>query len=737
MTLRGFRSCGVLLAFIVVAAPLPLRAAPGGTVSGVVRDPAGAGQPGATIQLSDATQNKVLRSTIADDTGRFTFTAVAPGSYSVTASLPDVRPSTVKVTVKDDGTAVADIVLGVFLLDEMVIAATRDPTKIADVPQAVTVVPKQEIQEARRALGMEETLKFVPGVRVKVLIDGIPKNNAGGSAQDLSNIDLESVDHIEVLRGPATVLYGNQSGGVINLITEEGPPTPFVEYRQLVGSYSLFREHLKGGGQTGNFTYYLAAQRTDQDGYRQNSGWNSTGFTSKFRYAIDDRSGITTVVAFDRNDEHTPGPLTQAAIDADPRQAEPTFLANGVRGVTEELRLGVIYQRQFFERSSLELIGYYVPRHLGPFQQIGVRIPQDFMNRGGSARFSFGEPIAGISNRVSAGVDYQDTPITTGTFNSITGVALANLEERATTFGAYLLEELSILPNLVLSGGGRWDWVKFSSEDLTKAAVSRNVNRRVYRKVTPRAGVTWRPVQQLNVYANYSRGFEAPVIGELRTLPGGAYGFNGALDPQTSDNFEVGSRGGTLDDRFSYEVALFRQNVHDLISPSGLFPNNSFENIGQVRQYGVEFGGQVRLLPGLSLIATYTFSDFTFQNFVSNGVDLSGKKLPGVPDHMFAAQLKYRHPAGLLLAVEAQAASPVYVDNANTTSTPRYTVFNARAAYDYTTGKVRLEPFLNFRNITDRKYSQFALINDAGRRYYNPLPPFSVYGGLRVGYVGL
>ena len=754
------------VAVALLALSQPARAQGAGMISGTVTDPAGQPQPSVNVQLVDAQTGKAGPSDTTDAAGRYTFSGVSPGSYSVTASSPGIKPTTAKVTVEPGAMVAANLTLGVFLLDEMVIAATREPTKVADVPQAITVIPKQEIQEARRGVSLEETLKFVPGVRVedelgsggrtrivmrgtgtranspagsgvrgvKVLIDGIPKNNAGGSAQDLSNIDLESVDRIEVLRGPTTVLYGNQSGGVINLVTEEGPATPFIEFRQLVGSYSLFREHLKVGGQSGNLSYYLAAYRTDQDGYRQNAGWNSTGFNTKIRYAIDDRSNITTVIAFDRNDEHTPGPLTQAAFDADPRQAEPTFLANGVRGVTEELRLGVIYQRQLLQRSSLELTGYYIPRHLGPFQQIGVRIPQDFENRGGSARFAYGESLLGLTNRISVGFDYQDTPINTGTFNSKTGAALASLEERATTAGAYLLEELSVLPNLVLSAGGRWDWVKFTSEDLTKAI---GVNLRVFRKVTPRAGITYRPIQQVSVYASYGGGFEAPVIGELRTLPGGAYGFNGGLDPQTSDNFEVGSRGGTLDERFSYEVALFRQNVHNLISPSGLFPNNSFENLGDVRQSGLELGGQVKLLPGLSLIATYTFSDFSFQNFVSNGTDLGGKKLPGVPDHMFAAQLRYKHPSGFLVAVEGKAASPIQVDNANTFSTPRYAVFNARVAYEFTSGKIRAEPFLNVRNFTDQKYSEFALINDKGKRYFNPLPPISFYGGLRVGYVGL
>lgn len=650
--------------------------------------------------------------------------------------------------------------------ETIVVSGTRSPTKVKDVPAAITVLSGEEVQQDRRALSLEESLKFVPGVRVedelgsagrtriiirgtgtranspagsgvrgvKVLVDGIPKNNAGGSAQDLTNIDLESVDRIEVLRGPSSALYGNQSGGVVNIVTQTGKPATFAEYRQTVGSYGLFREHAKVGGEASHLSYFFSAFRTDQAGYRQNSMFNNTGFHSKFVLAVDDRSTATLIVSFDRNSERSPGPLTQALFDQDPSQADPTFLANGVRAVTDELRLGVTYQRQLLENSSIELTGYYLPRHLGPFQQIGVRIPQDFMNRGGGARFLFGEPIGSLGSRLTVGADFQDTPITTGTFNSSTGAALAETEEHATTFGVYALEELTLLPSLVLSGAGRVDWVHYTSENLTKAA---GLAGRDYRRFTPRIALTFSPLRTLSTYASFSQGFEAPIIGELRTLPGGAFGFNGALNPQTSNNYEVGARGVVADGRVDFELAAFRQDVQDLISPVGLFPNNSFQNVGQVRESGVEVGAHLRLLRGLTAGLAYTFSNFKFQDFVSGTTVFSGNRLPGVPDHMWAGELRYRHESGVHAAVEVQASSPVYADNANSASVPRYTVLNASAGYDYERGSLHLEPFLLVKNATDQRYSQFALINDSGKRFYNPLPGLSLYGGLKIGYQGL
>ena len=734
------------------------------TISGAITDPRESPIPGARISLLDAAGESIAEATTSA-AGTYELHPPSSGRYVLAASVDGYLPSRAAVEVEDRSVRRNLTLKPTELMETIVVSGSRSATRVRDVPAAITVVSGEEVQQDRKALSLEESLKFVPGVRVedelgsagrtriiirgvgtranspagsgvrgvKILVDGIPKNNAGGSAQDLTNIDLEAVDHIEVLRGPSSALYGNQSGGVINIITQEGQPTSFAEFRETVGSYGLFREHAKVGGDNGNLSYFISGFRTNQSGYRQNSAFNNTGFSSKVRFAVDNRSSVTAVFGFDRNDERSPGPLTQARFDQDPKQADPTFLASGVRAVTDELRLGVIYQRQFFEHSSLELTGYYLPRHLGPFQQIGVRIPQDFMNRGLGGRFTLGEALFQFGNRLTFGVDFQDTPITTGTFSSTTGAALAETEEHATTFGAYVLEELSLLPNLVLSAAGRFDTVHFSSENLTKASVQAN---RLYQKFTPRVALTFSPLKTVSAYASFSQGFEAPVIGELRTLPGGAFGFNSALNPQTSNNYEVGARGAVVADRLDFEVAAFRQDVHDLISPSGLFPNNSFQNVGQVRQYGVEVGALLRVVRGLTARLAYTYSDFRFEDFVSGTTRFSGNRLPGVPDHMFAGELRYHHSTGIHAAAEVQAASPIYADNANSFSVPRYTVFSASAGYDYQRGNLRLEPFLLVKNFTDQKYSQFALINDTAKRYYDPLPGISLYGGLKVGYQG-
>jgi iron complex outermembrane receptor protein len=321
------------------------------SVSGTVTGATGAAVSGAAVELTGSDRGVIDRS-VTDNAGRYRFPSVEPGAYRITARFPGFRPADVPVTVAEAREYVVNLTLTAVVLNELVVTASRDEQELGDVAAAVTVISQDEIQLGRKATNLEEPLRQVPGVRVedelggvgsrtriiirgtgtranspagsgvrgvKVLVDGIPKNNAGGSAQDLVNVDLESVERIEVLKGPSSALYGNQSGGVVNIITEDAPRSGTGRYRQTVGSYNLFREHLKVGGRGDRYSWRVSAFRTDQDGFRQHSNFSTTGFDSKFSFTLNDRSRLTAVVAFDRNFQRSPGPLTQEQFDQDIR----------------------------------------------------------------------------------------------------------------------------------------------------------------------------------------------------------------------------------------------------------------------------------------------------------------------------------------------------------------------------------------------------------------------------------
>ncbi len=736
-------------------------------ISGTVTDSLGALVPGATVELRSIADNKLSRQ-ITNETGQYTFAGVPFGEYKVTVVMKGFHQGVASIINVD---AARNYPLDVSLevtdvLESVVVTGTRSEQEIGKIASAVSVITRDEIQKGQRVSTLEESLKRVSGVRVedelggngsrvriivrgagtranspagsgvrgvKVLVDGLPKNNAGGSAQDLTNIDLQSAQRIEVLKGPSSVLYGNQSGGVVNILTEDPPAKPTFAYRQTFGAYGLYKEHFKGGGQYGKFGFFGSVFRNDQDGYRAQSKFHNTGFHSKLNYNINPRSNLLLIFDYDNNYQQSPGPLTDARFRQNPRQADPTFLRNDVFAVVKEFRFGAVYHRELFGQDDLEVTTYVAPRRLGPFQQIGVLIAQQFVNRGFNTRYLNYHSVGGFGNRFTAGIEYQNTPIRTTTTSRITNKVTSDLNEHANTAGSYVLEEFSILPNLTLTAGGRYDYIRFQSQNF--ATNSAEVGR-IFRKLTPKIGIAYQALPNLSVYGNFSRGFETPVIGELRILPGGAFGFNSSLDPQTSTNYEVGARGSFLRRRGTFDVAAFRQNVNNFISPFGAFPNNSFQNVGDVKENGFELASSLTLVPRLVFTTSYTYSDFVFKRF-NNGIsNFAGNRLPGVPKHSVFGELRYDLPVGIYGAVESQYVGRFFTNDANQFTNAPYSVTNLRFGYQQREGdrKVRFSPFIGINNIFDRNYSAFDIINDSARRFYNPLPRINVYGGLGVSF---
>jgi iron complex outermembrane receptor protein len=659
-------------------------------------------------------------------------------------------------------------------LETLVVAATRSQESLADVPTAVTVVGKSTIQEMQRGNNLEESLKGVPGVLlrdqlggssrvtisirgagattsdgargIRLFVDGIPKNNAGGSAQDFINIDLSAAENIEVVRGPSSALYGNQAGGVVSIISESGGPRPSFDLSQVFGSYGFSRTHAKGGGQSrdGTFNYFGTAFKTALDGFRVNSNHDNAGFTTRVGMTIDAQSSVTAVLGYDNLTQRAPGALTAAEMLSNPRQANPVAVTLGGNSSSlDEFRFGAIYRRQV-AGAQLEATGYYTPRGIAYLYNETRRTNQIFVNRGASARVVqpalFGTPV-----RLTAGLDYQNTPITTGNFGrantNLAGQTLSELEETASTIGPYVLADVALGDRVSASVGARYDRIAFTAENLVRPADGKGEI--VYEQFSPRIGLTVRAADALALYANYNEGFEAPILGELRNSPArdGEFVANQTVKPFDVRSIEVGARG-QIGRRVTLEAALYRQRTNNLIVSqsflrlpplTGQF--NAFVNAGKVDQNGVEFGATVRPHATLTLTTAYTFTDYTYRQFESAGIVYSGRTVPGVPSHNVHASATYRPGRGWSIAGDAQRVGRFFLNDLNTASNEAYLLANVRVGYEISLGRgFRLSPWVSGLNLRNRVYAAQTQPNAAAGRYFNPLPGRTFLAGLRFGY---
>ena len=748
-------------------------------VRGQVRSAAGEPIPQVTVELLSA-GGGLARTGRTDEAGRFRITAPAPGRFRLRATRVGYRPRVVDVDLTAGGETSADVTLEPLAaaLSQVVVSATRSGQQLANVPAAVSVVSQETIQgPGRRNTNLEEALRTVPGLvirdqlggasrvtiairgagssnafgvrSIRLLIDGIPKNNAGGSGQDLANLDMASVQSIEVLRGPASTLYGNQAGGVVAVTTEAGGETTRRQLQVLGGSYGFARAHGKVTGQAfgGVVDYLASAWRTQQEGYRANSEFDQTGFSSKLVYRPNDRSTITGVVSYDNLGQDVSGGLTEEEFRTQPRLADSTsfLVLNGQRldnfGRLDEFRFGLNLQRALGETEQVETQIFYVPRTTrGP--SLAQFLQQSFVNRGATVRLLSTRTLGRLDNRFTTGIDFQDTPIQTATTGragtTSAGRSFSVFDEQATTVGVYALDELGLHRDVTLTAGVRYDNIRFRQQNQLLTVTTRP---RTFTRVTPKVGLTYRATPSLSTYANFSESFEAPVIGQLRNSPGegGEFVTNQVVRPLTVRTYEVGTRGAA--GRVSFEATAFRQSLRDqpvnvsfarTAPATGQF--QALVNAAEVRQWGVETAAQLMLTNALTLAGTYTYSDFVYDRYAAGTTDFTGNELPGIPKHNVFAELRYRDARGLSGGVELQSVGKFFLNDANTVTNPAYQVVNLRLGWERGVGPTQVVPFVAVNNVFSERYSSQPQINAALGRFFNPLPGATYTAGLRASW---
>lgn len=759
----------VLVVFsMVVNSVTQVEAQSSATLSGTVRDAQGAVLPGTTLALIHQPSG-ATRTSFTDADGRFQFTGLEPGAYMLRAELSGFRTASRDQLQIQSGVPLSvDVTLELSpVLETVVVTGTRAEQEVGKIPAAVSVVDVQQVLRSSQMTNINEALKRVPGVAmrvhldgstratpsirgagaqntfgsrgVRVLVDGVPKNNAGGSAQDFINIDLTSVQRIEVVRGPASALYGNQAGGVINFITEEGSPVPFTQFRQTVGSYGLFKEHIKLSGQRGNFSYFGSAFRTDQNGYRELSEYSSSGFHIKLRYTFDDGASLSTTLSFEKLQQLIPGTLTAEEVAANPRQANPALAATGgTSGNIDEFRAAGTYSRPLFGDDQIEFTGYYVPRPIYNTSSGPIRNGQFFINRGANVRYLNSRPLFGLEHRITLGIDYQNTPLRNAIVSRANGATLQHLEENLRTLGLYVQDELTLFDALLFNVGGRFDRITFGFEDLMRLGLPGSVFTREFERFTPKLGIAYRARPSLSLYANISEGLEAPVSEQIRNSPfaAGEFVLNVGLEPMIYRSVEGGAKGQL--GRVSFEVAVFRQNIDDFIvtrqilRPAGGTTFTASLNAAEVRQRGLELGSTVRLASPLTATVTYTYSDYTFRRFEALGENLTGNQLAGVPTHDTFAELRYQPATGFNASIDLKSVGRYFVDDANRFTNEPYTVVSVSVGYDRAFNRVRVAPFITINNLFDEEYTSLPQVNDGARRFYNPMPGVNAIGGMSV-----
>lgn len=655
-------------------------------------------------------------------------------------------------------------------LEEVIVTATRVEKQLRLVPLAVSSVRADDVQRTQQ-ISINESLNKIPGLfsqnsynvaqdsrlsirgfgaranfgirGIKLFVDGIPVTVADGQTAD-ARFDFGSVDRIEVIRGPASALYGASSGGVISVYTEDGPDIPFVELSTMIGEFDFEKYQLKAGGNTGSLNYLVNVSHTASEGYRDHARTEYTQLNSKFRYTFSDGSELT----FLAKDLHVPtaedpGGLTAAQRAADPTASQFNNIRFNAGEDFDEQRIGWIYDREFGEHHFLSLRNYVTWRDFDSRLPFGIPFGRTDgvvqFNRffiGGGVQYSYDGDMFGHANRFTAGVDIDSQEDDRQRYeNSTKGIIQAltlDQLEQADAVGIFFQNEFSITSTVELVFGGRYDMIDLEVDDnfLANGDQSETLE---FDEFSPMVGLVWSLRPEINLYANYATAFETPSFGELANpaISGIAGGF-GDVDAQTATSYEIGVKG-VLADRIRYDVAVFTADVEDEIISTNCVANRCFFDNADTERAGVEVGLEISVFEGLDLTTTYTYSDFEFDSFASSP-GTAGNRLPGIPEHQFFAELAYTHSSGLYVKWDFLHVEDFFANNDNTVSNDSYDVSNLRFGRDFTYGEWRFSPFFGVNNFFDQDYNQNIRLNEGNSRFFEPAPDRNVYGGINIRY---
>ena len=652
-------------------------------------------------------------------------------------------------------------------LDPITVTSRRIPEDLDAVPAAVGTVQRDDIQTGRQQLALDEALVRVPGLFVqnrtnfaqdlrissrgfgaranfgvrglKVYVDGIPATLPDGQAQ-IDSVDLGSTERIEVMRGPASSLYGAAAGGVIQIHSEDGPEEPFVEGRFTAGEFGFRRGQLKAGGQAGPLNHLVSLSHRDWGGYREQSASRSSLLNTKLRWDIDPSSDLSVVfnaVHSPRADD--PGGLTRAEVRSDRRQASPANAAFDAGEELDQQRLGIAYRKSFGDRHTLTLRNYYLLRDFQnrlPFLD-GGSVDLERLFLGGGLQYGYAGEVLGHAHRWVTGLDVDAQRDDRRRFDNLFGargpLSFAQ-DEDVTATGAYLQSQVDLGRRVQLSAGARFDRVAFRVDDRFLADGD-DSGSRTFDELSPSAGLLWSPLRAVNVYGNVSTSFETPTTTEFAN-PAGGGGLNPDLDAARSLNYELGVKG-LLPGRLRYDVALFRVDVDDELVPFEL-PGQSgrsfFRNAGKSTREGLELGVAVEPLAGLRVSLAYTYSDFTYDRFATPAGVFDGSRIPGIPCNQLWAEVAWRHASGFFAAWEALWVDALFADDANSVRDGAYLVSNLRLGRLFRLGPLDVEPFAGVNNLFDRAYNDNVRINAFGGRFFEPAPDRNFYGGIRIRY---
>ena len=598
----------------------------------------------------------------------------------------------------------------------------------------------QDLQISMRGFGARSTF----GVRgIRMYVDGIPATMPDGQGQS-SNIDLNSLDHIEVLTGPFSSLYGNSSGGTILTETKEGQGKDSIQVGLNAGSHHKQQANiqLQGGSEQANQpAYVISSSYFDTDGFRDHSAAQKVLNNAKLTWNLEDGSKINWVMNRVDIDADDPQGLSREQWKANPKQVNDSNNIYNVRKEIEQTQTGLTWTKPLNDQQELYSMLYLGNRQVVQYQSIPKGPQANARHAGGVIDF----------DRHYYGADFRWTgkallPNTT----LVAGVALDRMVEdrkgynnynHAGTFGVkgdlrrnenntlwnldpYVQASWQFLPTWHLDTGLRYSNVHYESDDhYIVAGNGDDSGSTDYQKLLPSVALGWEILPELYAYASYGKGFETPTFTEMAYPTLATSGINFGLKPASSDTYELGVKSQNAFGLFT--LAVFNTvTKNDIVPDDANAGRNTFRNAEQTLRQGAELAWQHQLWQDLKLSASYSYLDATFDADIAATTTKplieKGTYIPGISKNQVFTRIAWQPEQGFQAGLEARYMDKIYVDDINSDTAPSYTVVAANVGYLWINRDWKVNSYARVDNLFDRNYVGSVIVNDGNSRFFEP-----------------
>ena len=597
-------------------------------------------------------------------------------------------------------------------LEDIHVGAAKMETSVEKLPTNITIITREEIENAPGATNVNELLQRVPGLwvpqyqsgvandgqystrgsevstwGVRFLVNGIEFNKGNGYTVP-PRMPLDDIERIEIIKTPSAE-YGDQAlGGVINIVTRVSKKPIEVKAGVAFGTFDFQKYYTVLNGSKGKWEYFADFSISRSAGYQDDTKYEPNSIYTRVAYKPTD------TMSFEFHGSHMdsrgqwPRTLTKAQFDEDPTQNP-----NWAQPFQNDYNLGALVLKKRFGDDDLEI------KFTGKDEWVKMNFGFDSdcseWEIIPAVSYTLRRQIGSMHNTILFGAEYRYHEMITQRYTMSNGQRVKKYWDtlrKDTSWAGFIMDELSVTDALTISFGARYDSFE---QDQTGRVNPANSCGQSNTAISPKFGVTYSFNDAVNLFAGYNSGFKSPA-----RVPATSY--SAGLEPEKVVSYEVGFRGRPAP-WLTYSVAGFLSQYQDKWLKTGAGVNDPYINAGETEAKGIELALGLSFANGIYSDLSYTYQESKYKDFVEKGVRYDGNWIPNVPEQMLGLVVGYRNPVLGQINVTADYVGERYFNKDNTLEGADYWIVGAGYKKTFDQWYPGVSVYVSAKNLLDEK----------------------------------